>query len=487
MNEMLDSTFPAPTLEEWERKAEQSLKGKPLQTLLTTTFEGIPLKPLYTEKDEQSEYVSQFPGQVDFRRGIDPLGYIQNDWLIAQKMKFQVNKDLNKQLISALEKGQATISFEITAELISQLACLEAVHTKIPYSLNAKEWHADIINEVSKCANHLAGSGFIAKDPLALFVEKGAETDSVAAHYDELFQSVDKAGETLPNIRTILIDTTPYHNGGAHAVQELAVAMSTAVCHIEQFLKRGKSIDFTLSKFVFHFSVGASFFMEIAKLRAARILWNKIAEAYQANETNRKMVIAASTSQFTKTVYDPHVNILRSSNEAFAAVLGGVQYLHVTPFNEPDGDDHKLANRIARNTQHILKEEALLTKTVDPAGGSWYVEWLTTELAEKAWQLFLELDEQGGIIESLKSGSLQNEIASVRNKREHAVMTKEQIIVGTNKYEMSEEKPLNHKRTYHAREEKYFIEPIPQVRLTEAYEQQRKASVNKEEEVESDE
>ena len=146
-------------------------------------------------------------------------------------------------------------------------------------------------------------------------------------------------------------------------------------------------LEEAISKMIFQFSIGSNFFMELAKLRAARILWDKITKVYGAEVQYRGMQIAAETSSFTKTVYDPYVNILRAGNEAFAAVVGGVQYLHVTPFDEITGSS-QLSERIARNTQNILKEEAHLQKVIDPAGGSWYVEALTTELSRKSLAVF---------------------------------------------------------------------------------------------------
>jgi methylmalonyl-CoA mutase len=232
---------------------------------------------------------------------------------------------------------------------------------------------------------------------------------------------------------------------------------------------------------IFQFSIGGNFFMELAKLRAARILWNKITQVYGADTKDRGMHITAETSSFTKTVYDPYVNLLRAGNEGFAAVVGGVQYLHITPFNDITGSS-QLSERIARNTQNILKEEAYLQKVVDPAGGSWYVEALTKELAEKAWQYFQQIEAKGGMLEVLKSGWLQEEIAAVQTKREQDVFTRKQSIVGTNVYANLAESAgsaavqISNNPLSVDRSNRINIRKINNVRLSEPFEKLRKIS-----------
>lgn len=472
MNEMLNTTFPVLTNQDWEKKAEESLKGKPVSTLANDTYEKIKLKPLYSKEDQQLEDLSQYPGQQDFRRGLNALGYIGNDWRVSQTLSAQSGDELKQSLLTSLEKGQTAISFEVKESVVSEIAVLEELHAKYPYSLNAKNLQADLLEQLSQFPDANEGFGYIGNDPIAVLIENGSENDSVEEDYNELARCVEKASQTLPEIKTILVNTIPYHNGGANAVQELAIAISTGVTHIEELLKRGLSLEKILSKLVFQFAVGANFFMEVAKLRAARILWSKITEAYGADVKNQGMVISAVTSSFTKSVYDPYVNMLRAGNEAFAAVLGGVQYLHVSPFNEPEGQASAFSNRIARNTQLILKEEAHLTKTADPAGGSWYVEKLTDELTEKSWNLFLDIEEKGGFIQALKQGYIQEQIEEIRIQRAEAVNTRKQTVVGTNKYANPADEPLNVslKQAEQKNEKTWAIKPIRSTRLSESYE-----------------
>lgn len=472
IKEMSTISFPKHTMEEWEKKSEESLKGKKIDSLWRNTYENIQLKPLYTKADQREE-IPQFPAQSDFRRGVNPLGTIHSGWEVAQEIRVQTATELKERLHEAFKRGQTAISFEVKETFLPHLASIVSpYHEKHPYSVNGKQFFGQMIEMLPSCKE---ASGYIAQDILALYAEYGAEEDTVEKDYDRFYQSMKQAKEKFPHVKMLLVDTTPYHNGGANAVQELAIAMSTGVFHVQQLSKRGLSPDEIASEIVFYFSIGTNFFMELAKFRAVKILWGKILEAYGIDLHKVDMILSARTSHFTKTVFDPYVNMLRAGSEAFAAVLGGIHYLHVSPFNEPESFDTAFSDRIARNTQLILKEEAHLTKTIDPAGGSWYVEKLTESLAEKAWELFLQIEDEGGMLEALKKGWIQQNIASVRQKRKEAIFTRKQVIVGTNKYANLQDEPL-HMSKEQIRSlgvEKSFIAPIPQERLSEPYERLR--------------
>jgi methylmalonyl-CoA mutase len=482
INEMKNEQFPAVTTDEWKEAAEKSLKGKSVESLSRYTYENIKLKPLYSAEDEVALETSQFPGFPDYRRGIDPLGYYENEWQVAQTIQYNNIDELKASLLSALEKGQTSISFKVQAETASHLKeIIGDLYDKYPFSLNAKLFQSAILESLLEIAGDSGEkiSGFIGLDPIAILAEQGTFPREINELYDQWAELIKKADQNMPHLKTILVDTTPYHNGGANAVQELAAGLSAAVYHIQELLDRGLSLEKILSKIVFKFAIGANFFMEIAKLRAARMLWNKITEAYGARPENRKMIIAAETSKLTKTVYDPYVNLLRSGNEAFAAVLGGIQYLHVSPYDEPENKFSSFSDRIARNTQLILREEAHLNKTADPAGGSWYIEHLTNELAEKSWGLFLQIDDRGGMLEALKSGWLQQQISEIREKRQMDVYTRKQSIIGTNIYANLNDKPLQLTEEHADQADiatEATVEPIPQIRLSEPFEKLRRRS-----------
>jgi methylmalonyl-CoA mutase len=488
LEKLKNQTFSSITHEDWIAKAESSLKGKTMEVLKSNTYENITLKPLYLSQDEES--APNYPGGSDFRRGIDPLGYVTNNWRVAQKIAANTPAELKEKLINALEKGQTALSFDVTEGLLADQDTLQillgSLPEKHPFALNAKNLQIPILKELIRLTEELSQSdkvtGYIASDPISMFVEEGVISDGFLASWTEEISLVHKK---IPNMRTVLVDTSIYHQGGANAVQELGIAAAAGVFYLQQLSENGLSLEDILSKMVFNFSIGSHFFMELAKLRAARILWNKITGAYGAKGTVRGMIIAAETSSYTKTVHDSHVNILRAGNEAFAAVIGGVQYLHVTPFDQFTGHS-QLGERIARNTQNILQAEAHLQKVVDPAGGSWYVESLTSELAEKAWDFFKKIEANGGILEVLKTGSLQNEIKAVNENRKQDIFTRKQSIIGSNVYANLDEvvtAPKVGTTDQYFNSEGAIIEitKIEKTRLSEPYENLRNMSKKLEE------
>jgi methylmalonyl-CoA mutase len=478
---MKNQIFPVRNEIDWKIKAEESLKGKTIQSLQTTTYEDITLKPLYSREDEK--HVPDYPGGSDFRRGNDSLGYISKKWKIAQQITYKTSLELKEKLEKAIGRGQTALSFELTDALFEEDSTfLEVIRNddwKYPVAIDAKEFHSKTLSFFSHLSDEECQkvSGYVASDPISTFVVNGFIPQDLEEYFSDWVEFLIEADQKVPHLQTILINTTTYHNGGANAVQELAIAAATGVFYLQQLLENGVDLKKALSKLVFQFSIGSNFFMEIAKLRAARILWSKIAEVYGAEMEWRGMQIAAQTSSFTKTVQDPHVNLLRASNEAFAAVIGGIQYLHITPFDEISGYSN-LSERIAQNTQLILQEEVSLQKVIDPSGGSWFIEDLTTELAENAWALFKQIDKNGGILKGLKSGWLQNEISAVYEKRQHDIFTRKVSIIGTNVYANLNEQVPECFQIEGAQKEPIIhgeeIKAIPQTRLAQPYENLRK-------------
>jgi methylmalonyl-CoA mutase len=478
---MKNQSFPLQTDDDWKLKAEESLKGKSIQTLHTTTYENITLKPLYSQEDET--HATQFPGGEDFRRGIHSLGYFENKWKIAQNISYQTPSELVERLEKAIQRGQTALSFELNDSLFDYehvfLKIIKEYAVKYPLAIDGKEF-------LSKGLDSIAGLdpneypnilGFFATDPISSFAHDGEIPQNSEVFFSDWAKTIIAANQQFPNVRTVLINSSIYHNGGANAVQELAIAAATGVFYLQHLLENSESLNQALSKMIFQFSIGSNFFMEIAKLRAARILWSKISEAYGAEGEWRGMEIIAQTSSFTKTIYDPHVNLLRAGNEALAAVLGGIQYLQVDPYDQITGSTN-FSERIAQNTQLILQEEANLQKVIDPAGGSWYIEKLTKELADHAWKLFKEIDQKGGMLDVLKSGWLQNEISIVYEKRQQDIFTRKASIIGTNVYaNLDEQGPdcshCEKEQNNSFQSEKIKIDQFPQLRLSQSFENLR--------------
>jgi methylmalonyl-CoA mutase len=473
IDQMKNIRFAPPSDQEWKEKLEESLKGKKYESLLKNTYENIVLKPLYSMEDSTNG--AGYPSYSNYKRGIHALGYHSNPWKITQLISYQTVEQLRKNISEALEKGQTAISFKLTKSLLDQPEDLERLLSEIsPKATLSIQTEGQQKTFLDLLKNHSV-TGFVAEDPFVYLVKNGSLPFELSEYYSNWAKIIQNADENLPKVKTVLVDTTSYHNGGANAVQELAIALATGVTFIEELKTRGIEPDKLFEKIVFKFQIGANFFMELSKLRAARILWDKLGEVYDVPSEKRGMTIFAETSNFTKTLYDPHVNILRSGNEAFAAVLGGVQYLQVHTFNELEALT-PLAERLARNTQLILKEETFLQNIVDPAGGSWYIESLTNELVEKAWQYFLTIDENGGMIHVLESNWLQSEIAMVLLRRFQDTFTRKQSIIGTNVYTDLQERPkvpvqepdsMNNQPLFHQ------IKPIKQQRLAKPFEQLR--------------
>jgi methylmalonyl-CoA mutase len=476
LEEVKDITFPAATMGEWGAKAEESLKGRTIESLSKRTYEKIQLKPLYSREDIDTSKLSGYPGESDFRRGIHASGYQGNSWHVANKVGYKSIDDLEVNVNKAFSSGQTALAFEVDSVLFSHPEKLHSLIGKYsgqaPFSIKADGFLKPFLEAAAQTANGADSkvSGFIAADPIAQAAQAGGFEKDDKDIFAEWEQALRFADTSLPQVRTILVNTAPYHNAGANAVQELGIALATGVFYIQHLLDQGWELENALQKLVFHFSIGGNFFMESAKLRAARVLWDKVAEAYGAGTESRKMVISSETSHFTKTISDPYVNLLRAGNEAFAAVLGGIQYLSVSTLDDAAGRSTASSERIARNTQLILKEEAHLEKVTDPSGGSWYIESLTQELVQKSWDLFLQIEEQEGILNALKTNWIQDSIAEVRAEREMDVFTRKQSIIGTNVYANIAEQAEEHLSKV---QEIGAFKQLPAARLSQPYEELR--------------
>jgi methylmalonyl-CoA mutase len=284
--------------------------------------------------------------------------------------------------------------------------------------------------------------GCIGADPLGTLAEEGSLSRPLEALYDEMARVARWAGKNAPALRTVLVRGDLYHDGGADAVRELGCAMSTGIACLEALAERGVGIDEAAERIRFSFSLGANFFMEIAKLRAARMVWAQIVEAFGGREESRRIDLFARTSRFTETVYDPTVNILRATSQAFSGVVGGVGGMHVGRFDEAIRPGDELSRRVARNIQILLRDEFDLLQPIDPAGGSWFVETLTGQVAERSWAFMQRIEGEGGMAAALRSGFVQGEIRGVLQDRFKNLALRSDRAVGTNMYANPTESPL---------------------------------------------
>jgi methylmalonyl-CoA mutase len=462
----LRDDFPVPSLDDWQAECVKLLKGVPFaKKMYTRTYEGLTLRPLYTAADvASSPLVGTVPGQAPFGRGNHPLGYRDAPWQVAQELPYPTCGEFNAALVHDLARGQDAVVLVVDAAgqagldpdqagagLVGRGGTSVASVADLRAALAGVDLAAHPVHLEAGCAalahaamlvalarergvdpSRLHGS--VGLDPLQGLVEFGQLPASLDQTYDELALLTRWGAAQAPRLRTVAARGHAFHDGGANAVQELAFTLAAAVHHLRELEVRGVTVDTAAPRIRLSLSVGTHFFLEIARLRAARWLWARVVGACGGTEDAQKLDLHARTSRFGLTVLDPHVNILRGTTEAMAAILGGVDSLCVSPFDLAIGLPDDLSRRIARNTHAILREESHLDLVADPAGGTWYVEALTTEIAEAAWELFQEVEAFGGLVGALKEGWVQEQIAGVAAERRANVAARRDILVGVNQY-----------------------------------------------------
>lgn len=468
------SEFPVPTYEQWRSVTEKSLKGKSFDTLLTKLMDDMILEPMYQQKDiENQAFEAQLPGQFPYTRGITSK---KHTWKVSQELSASTPQLWNERAKHDIARGQNV--YHIILDKGMKQAKQPSLHEDLPLGVplydradteqlfkgldvGAHPIHLDtgevslpllaaISTLLEKTSKNKTLTGILAADPIHQLAKTGELTYSVSKSFDHLATAVQWAKAQAPLLRTVLIQTHVYHDGGASPAVELACALSTGVAYVGALLDRGVPADDAGRSMVFAFSVGSDYFSEIAKIRAARTLWATIMAEFGASEEAQKMMIHARTSAFTKTAQDTYVNILRGTSEAFAAAVAGVDSLHVSAFDEAVQEPTSFSRRIARNTSLILQEEAHIDKTLDPAGGSWYVEHMTNQLAKKAWELFQEIERAGGMIAALQTQCIKKWIDEAWKKRLMEIEHRKRTIVGVNQYinidEKAAPKPAEHKQ-----------------------------------------
>jgi methylmalonyl-CoA mutase len=471
--ERLLEGFPAPSLKEWEQECAHLLVGAPYaQKLLTSTYEGITLRPLYVREDAAGlPHLNDLPGAAPYRRGTHPLGHLQAPWWVAQELPYPDYETFNRCLRQDLERGQTAVNLlldEATqagrdpdqaavgevgkggtsiASVIGLEKALAGVDlSRVPLLVQAGSaalpFAALVVALLRRRGQDpMVLRGSLGMDPICGLAQRGKLPLSLQRAYDELALLTRWAKDHAPRMRTVAAYGFPWHEGGGSAVQELAFTLAAAVQHLRELEQRGLGIQDVGPRLLFGLEVGPHFFLEIAKLRAARLLWARVAEACGGDAMAQQVFLHVRSSPVSLTAVDPWVNILRGTTEAFAAIVGGCDSLHVAPFDEALGLPGELARRLARNTQLVLREEAHFDRVVDPAGGSWYVESLTAELAEKAWALFQEIEQEGGLISALAKELPQRQVAATAALRRQNTATRQDVLVGVNRYPDAAEVP----------------------------------------------
>ncbi|PDV98433.1 methylmalonyl-CoA mutase family protein [Candidatus Chloroploca asiatica] len=470
----LFSEFPPTSYEAWRQAAEKTLKGVPFEKrLITKTYEGIDLRPLYVRADTaELPHIKALPGLPPYVRGTSPLGFTVKPWAIAQELPYGSPAEVNAAARADLPRGQTMLNLPLdqatlagltpayaSPDLVGKggmsLASVEDVLTlldgldlaSLPLLIAAGVHALPVTALIMAAAQRLGVApeqvqGCIGMDPLGRMVATGGLPMPLHFAYDQMAALTAWAITDAPQLQTILVRLDPYSNGGSSAVQDLAYALATGVAYLRAMQDRGLSVDQVAPKMRFSFAIGGQFFMEIARLRAARLLWAQVIAAFGGGAEAQKMVLHARTATWTKTRTDAHANMLRVTSEAFAAVMGGCDSLHISPFDECIGLPDEFSRRIARNVHIILQQECNFMHLIDPAGGSSAVETLTDELARSAWAMFQAIEAEGGMAASLALGTPQDQVAQTRTERFKAVAQRKDVIVGTNMYPNLKERPL---------------------------------------------
>lgn len=403
INQMKTQQFEPVTDAEWRKATVESLRGLPFENLISQTMEGIEIQPLYTKEQTERDLGKR---QKELLQSIR-AGQKSSDWIIAQRTYTSDSKTYIEEVKEALEKGNEAIVYD---------------------GAQAVDWKEEDLKTLAELARQYP-----------LYAYDVSENDSFIKVYDFIPEAERKnvegsfSGEAkLPEgyhlVRDAVSDTTEVHVKGADTVTELALTLAEAA---ELSANYRSFVQFE-NKFYVRFAIDTQFFMEIAKLRAFRVLWQTFAKAY-GHEKPSRVPVFSETSLRTFSKLDPYVNLLRAGNEAFSAVLGGTDILTVHP-HDVIANVTEAGIRHARNIQLIIKNETFVDHVVDPAGGSYFVDTLTNQMVEKAWDLFLEIEDQGGYTAYLESGALEAKLEALYKERLDALSRRKHSLIGTNIY-----------------------------------------------------
>ena len=442
MAKKLFTEFPPVSTEQWDEVIIKDLKGADYdKKLVWKTQEGFSVRPYYrAENLKDIKFIGTMPGQFPFVRGT----VATNDWLTRQD--YCLCKGMakaNEQALDGLAKGLQSVGFCLQDKALT-VEDYETLLKGIVLSaaeVNFCEVRPKVAEEtITNFIKYVATQGVKPEDvkasfdvsPLHILTKKGYFCEGKA--YDILANCV-KAVADYPGIRVANVEAYDFNDAGASIVQELAFAAAIGSDYVAALTERGISANEAGRRIKFTFGVSSNYFMEIAKFRAARVVWANVMKNYGADcECAQKIFTHAVTSGWNQTVYDAYVNMLRGTSEAMSAAIAGVHSLEVLPFDYAFRAPGEFSNRIARNVQSILKEEARFNKIIDPAAGSYYVENLTASIIDAAWNLFKAVEEKGGYTEAFKAGFIQSEVKAVSDKKDQLFAQRRETILGSNQF-----------------------------------------------------
>ena len=476
--------------EEWKRLAQKELKDTPLDSL-NRDYGDLPVAPAYFTAPDPG-----IPGVEPFTRGVRATMYANRPWTIRQYAGFSTARESNAFYRQALEKGQKGLS--VAFDLATHRG-YDSDHPRVVGDVGKAGVAIDTVEDMKilfdgipldQMSVSMTMNGAVLP-VLAMFIVAAEEQGVPQAKLDGTIQNdilkefmvrntyiyppepsmrivgdiIAHTAEHMPKWNSISISGYHMHEAGATAVQELAFTLADGVDYVRAAQKRGLDIDAFAGRLSFFFGIGMNFFLEVAKLRAARTLWSRLMTDLGAQDPRSKMLRThCQTSGVSLTEQDPHNNIVRTTIEALAAVLGGTQSLHTNSFDEAIALPTEFSSRIARNTQLILQHESRVTDVVDPLGGSYYVESLTADLVERAGALIAEVEAMGGMTRAVQSGAPKLEIEKAAAIRQARVDRGEDVIVGVNRYRLDNEAPVEVRAIDNAKVRAEQIARIEEVR-----------------------
>lgn len=450
--------------QQWLDKIITDLKGKNFNdNLVWNSIEGITVQPFYNQEDLSTNKSKNYD-----------LSSSSNNWGINTQIKEATIEKANSKALYLLSKGANSIQFycDITSQTNFD-NLLKGIDVEIIqvhfYNANPTQTFA-FLSKWCENKNISISSlkGSISFDLFGELLNTGNWNKDEKADFEELFQ----LNSISSSLKTITINGLNYNNAGATIVQELAYSFSQAVEYLNYLTERGLDVNVLAKKIQFNFGISSNYFFEIAKIRAAKILWKIILQEY--NVVDKEIHINSTTSKTNFSTFDAHNNILRSTTEAMSAIIGGCNSLTIVPFNNNFEDYTVFSERIAINIQHILKEESFLDKVSDASKGAYYIESLTDEIVTRALALFQEIEQKGGFLNNIKNGLIQNSIHEVANKKQEEYNLGKRILLGVNKHQnisnnktkIQETKSLNNNTIITVLQQVVFSNDIEKLALT---------------------
>jgi len=471
----LAGAFPAPTREQWLDLVDGVLKGKPFDRLVHTTYDGLKIQPLYTADDVATTGdESGFPGADPTTRGTDAAPFPGGQWEVRAPVTHPDPAQANAHALEELTAGSTGLILRFDRAVrrgigpahpgFADHGAIDGVciHDSVAFNralagvyldlapvsfqpgaafLIAAAWHRELV--ASSGIDPATVSGCLGADPLGALAAEGVLPQGVDRALEELGHLAAARGPAAaPGLRTAMIDLGPYVEAGATEAQQLAIMLATAAAYLRAMEAAGLEPQAAAAQIEVTLVLDADVFSGIATMRAARRLWAALLETCGVPEIGRKSCIGARTAGRMMTRRDPWVNLLRGTAASFAAAIGGARFVTTLPFDIECGYPDDLGRRTARNTQLLLCEEAHVTAVLDAGGGSWFIEATTEALAEAAWDRFVEIETDGGMVEALRSGTLARRIDDVWTRRRSDVAHRVEPLTGVSEFPMAAEEPV---------------------------------------------